>query len=296
MSVLVAGANGQVGWELARRARGLPVAALRRQELDVTDAGAVTACFRQHRPALVINAAAYTAVDRAESEPAAAYAVNRDGVRNLAHACAENGAALFHLSTDYVFAGDRQGAYHEDDPVAPLGIYGDSKWAGEVVVREALDRHLIIRTSWVFGSHGQNFVTTMLRLGAERDTLRVVNDQHGCPTPAADIAETLLLLANRHLHGEAIEWGTYHYCGTPVTTWYEFALEIFRLAVRHGLPAPASLVPIKTADYPTPALRPANSELDCRRIEERLGIRRRPWSHALSATLMARAQAGAASL
>ncbi len=295
MSILVTRANGQVGWELANRARarGLPLAALNRQDLDITDADAVAACVRQYRPGLVINAAAYTAVDRAESEPEQAFAVNRDALGHLARACRERGCPLFHISTDYVFSGDRAGAYREDDPVSPLGVYGESKWAGEVVLRESLPRHLIVRVSWVFGVHGHSFVKTMLRLAAERDELRVVNDQHGCPTAARDIADVLLGLADRYLNGEMLKWGTYHYCGTPATTWFDFAGAIFKLAGREGLRVPARVVPITTADYPTPAARPANSVLDCRGAEERLSIRRRPWSRALEEVVRRWAEANA---
>ncbi len=297
MSILITGATGQVGWELAHRARAkdLPVVALTQQELDIADAGAVAACLVRWAPQLVINAAAYTAVDRAEREPELAFAVNRDAVGYLAEACREREMPLFHLSTDYVFTGDRTEAYREDDPVSPLGVYGESKWAGEVVLREVLSKHVVVRVSWVFGAHGQNFVKTMLRLGAERDTLRIVNDQRGCPTAAVDVADVLLGLAQRYFKKERLEWGTFHYCGTPSTTWYEFARTIFAYAGEKGLAVPATVEPITTADYPTPAARPANSVLDCGKIETRLGIRCRPWSDALRVVVEQWAEASAAS-
>ena len=298
MSILVTGANGQVGWELANRARasGLPVVALTRQDLDITDASAVAACLARWRPRLVINGAAYTAVDQAEREPELAFAVNRDGVGYLAEACAAHGTPLFHLSTDYVFSGDRAQAYREDDPVSPLGVYGQSKWAGEVVLHELLSEHLVVRVSWVFGAHGHSFVKTMLRLGAERDLLRIVNDQRGCPTAAVDIADMLLALAERYFEEQTLAWGTFHYCGAPATTWFEFARAIFEYAGGLGLPIAATVEPITTADYPTPAARPANSVLDCGKIEGQLGIRCRPWSEALRVVVGQWAQARTASL
>jgi dTDP-4-dehydrorhamnose reductase len=258
------------------------LAALNRTQLDITDAEAVNKVVSHLRPSLLINAAAYTAVDKAEKEEGAAFGVNREGTISLAAACADNNIPLIHLSTDYIFDGCQQAPYGEDDPPNPTGIYGLSKWQGETALRQRLARHLILRVSWVFGAHGHNFVKTILRLGRERDELRVVADQHGCPTAAAHIAQTLLDLCARILGGEKIPWGTYHYSGQPATTWYGFAEEIVKQAQETGLiDHPVTVQPISTSDYPTPAARPANSVLDCSKITETFGIRPSPWQDGL---------------
>lgn len=287
VTILVTGAGGQVGQELVRRAGQHALVGLSRAQLDIADMDAVRAALAAHRASVVINAAAWTAVDRAESEPEAAWRANHDGPATLAAACAEAGIALFHLSTDYVFDGRAPGAYAETAEAAPLGVYGMSKWAGEQAVRAHLpDRHLIVRVAWVFGAYGGNFVRTMLRIGQERDVVRVVADQYGGPTYAGAIADALLSLAARHLAGEPLASGTYHLCGTPVTTWHGFAQTIFTAAQRAGLLARTPLVqPILSSAYPLPAPRPANSSLDCTRLRERFGIEAPPWMAGLSETL-----------
>ncbi|MEK6202069.1 MAG: dTDP-4-dehydrorhamnose reductase, partial [Desulfobulbaceae bacterium] len=264
--ILLTGANGQVGYEVSRLAseRGWPLTALTRQQLDIGDGEAVERIVAQLQPALIINAAAYTAVDRAEQEVEAAMRANRKGPANLAASCQGRHIPLIHLSTDYVFDGNKAEAYDEVDTAAPTGVYGLSKWEGEEEVRSRLRQHLIIRVSWVFGPHGNNFVKTMLRLAAERDELRVVADQRGCPTYATHIACALLSLADKIRQGTDISWGTYHLCGMPETTWHGFAETIIREAVKIGLLAHTIPVhPITTSDYPTPARRPQNSVLDC---------------------------------
>ncbi len=280
MRVLVFGGDGQLGHELHRldgRA-GHAVVALAGHEVDITRPAEVAAAVREAACEVVVNAAAYTAVDRAEGEADLAFSVNREGARNLAAACRAAGAALVQISTDYVFDGTKQGAYSEDDPVAPLGVYGASKAAGEQAVRETLERHVIVRTSWLFGASGHNFVKTMLRLAGERDELRVVADQIGCPTPAADLAAAILGIAPLLGPGR---WGTYHYCGAGRTTWFGFAEEVFAARARlSGAPAPR-LCPVATAQLPTPAARPANSELDCARFVATFGLSPRPWRHGL---------------
>ncbi|KJS40066.1 MAG: dTDP-4-dehydrorhamnose reductase [Rhodospirillaceae bacterium BRH_c57] len=285
-NVLVIGA-GQLGTELARLAwpAGFTVTQRDQDTLDVTDRGAVFAAVRDLRPVLVVNAAAYTAVDKAESDTEVAFAVNRDGPAFLAEACAETGAALVHVSTDYVFDGAKTGAYSETDPVSPLGVYGVSKEAGEQAVRQHLPRALILRTAWVFSAHGHNFVKTMLRLAAERDELRVVADQHGCPTAAADLAAGILHAALRCLDSDdAGLWGTYHFCGTGPTTWHGFAQ-----AIIDGQASTTGKRPvvhaITTEEFPTPAKRPANSVLDTRRFAETFGLTPRPWRDGLAEVL-----------
>jgi len=282
MKVLVFGAGGQIGRELCRAAwpPHYALVALNRGKIDITKSALVSVLFRNERPDLAINLAAYTAVDRAESEPEAAWAVNCAGAAHIAAACYETGTPLIHVSTDYVFDGRKTEPYREEDPVAPLGVYGCSKEAGERAVRAALESHLILRTAWVYGAHGANFVKTMLRLAAERPLLRVVADQRGCPTSAAEIATALIVIA-RHLERGDARWGTYHFAGDGAVSWYGFAEAIFDLATPRLVPRPR-LVAIGTEQYPTPARRPMNSVLDCHKIKDVYGISPSPWREALS--------------
>jgi dTDP-4-dehydrorhamnose reductase len=280
--ILVTGANGQLGSELLRRASRFDVTAegLTSDQLDIADGRAVRQAVLQSDAAVIVNAAAYTAVDKAESEQARAFAVNRDGTANLAAACAEADIPFIHVSTDYVFDGSKDTPYTEEDPVHPMSVYGASKEAGERVLRDTWPRHVILRTAWVYSVFGNNFVKTMLRLARERDGLKVVADQRGCPTAAGDIAETILKIV-QHIAGEGeIPWGTYHYCGAGSTTWHGFAEAVMALAAP-VLGRVVPVVPITTADYPTPAKRPANSVLDCSKIREKLGIESRPWHDSL---------------
>jgi dTDP-4-dehydrorhamnose reductase len=282
MKLLVLGAGGQVGHELRRLAwpADYRVAAFDRAGVDITQGEAVAAAFDCERPDIVINAAAYTAVDRAESEPDIAWAGNCAGPGHLAAACRAAGIPLIHISTDYVFDGSKQGPYREDDPVNPLGVYGHSKEAGDRAVREALPEHVILRTAWVYSAHGHNFVKTMLRVAAERPVLRVVADQIGSPTSAGDIAGAIAAIVRRVAAGDP-RWGTYHFAGGGAVTWHGFAEAIFELAALWRGAAP-KVEAITTADYPTPARRPANSVLDCRHIGEAFGIAPRPWREALA--------------
>jgi len=289
--ILVFGAGGQLGLELQRAAppAGFAVVGLTRAEADLGDpaaAGALAAAVGGADVAAAINAAAYTAVDRAESEPEAAFAVNRDGPERLARACAAAGVPLLHVSTDYVFDGTKPAPYAEDDPVHPLGVYGASKAAGEDAVRAACDRHLIVRTAWVYSPFRANFVKTMLRVGAERPVLRVVDDQRGSPTAAADLAAALLAMAAQAVQDRFSGWGTYHVCGAGETTWCGFARAIFAEAAAHGGPAP-SVEAIATADYPTPARRPANSVLDTGKARAAFGIAPPPWRDSLRTCIKA---------
>ncbi len=286
MKLLIAGARGQVGAALVARcvAEAIDVIGLDRADLDVTDEGAVRAAVGRHRPDVVINAAAYTAVDRAEVEPDTVFCANRDGAHHLALACAENDIPLIHISTDYLFDGQKSGSYTESDPPNPLGVYGMSKWEGEEAVRSSWEKHVILRTSWVFSSTGSNFVRTMVRLARERDELRVVSDQHGSPTSADDIAECLLRIV-RHLDKRGPVWGTYHFAGQPPATWFAFARAIVDEVSQRGLSRVERIVPITSDEYPTAAQRPLNSVLDTAKIESVFGITAPDWRDALSRTI-----------
>ena len=275
--LLVFGAAGQVGRELMAlaAARDADAIGLTRQDVDICDAAAVDAAVAREKPRLVVNCAAYTAVDKAESEPEAAQAANCDAVGAIARAAALHGAPVLHLSTDYVFDGSKIGAYSEDDPISPLGVYGRTKAAGEAAVRKANLHHVILRTAWVFGIHGANFLKTMLRLAAERDRLRVVADQRGTPTATADIAEAILAVDAAIARGDAAS-GTFHFAGTGETTWHGFAEAIVAAQAKATAKHPP-VDAIATADYPTPARRPANSALDSARFAQAFGYRARAW-------------------
>lgn len=258
--VMLTGANGQLGWELQRYAKQAcySLHAYDRAALDVTDVAAIDALFDAVRPDVIINAAAYTAVDRAEEEPELAHAVNATGVANLARAARDNDAMLIHVSTDFVFDGGKGAPFAPDDPPRPQGVYGASKLAGETVVREIMaDKALIIRTAWVYSAHGGNFVKTMLRLMDSRDELRVVDDQVGSPTWARGLAKCI---------GRAVErrmTGVYHWTDAGVASWYDFAVAIQEEALDLGLLSRGiRITPITTSEYPTPARRPSYSVLD----------------------------------
>ena len=285
VKLLLTGYKGQVGHCLLKQAQALgwSVLAVDRDELDITDRLAVLDRTQAFQPHVIINAAAHTAVDKAEADVEVSYAINRDGPAHLAQAAAAVGAVMLHISTDYVFAGDKHGLYVEADPVDPQGVYGASKLAGELAVAESCPQHLILRTAWVFGEHGNNFVKTMLRLGAQRNSLGVVADQFGGPTYAGDIAAALLRMAQRSVQPNFADWGIYHFAGEPHVSWHGFASAIFDAGVVQGLLEHRPLVsPIATADYLTPAKRPANSRLDCSRIHSVFGIMPSNWQAALS--------------
>lgn len=298
--ILVFGGNGQLGRELTKLAasRRAPLVALGRAEADITDSAAVAAALSAHRPLLVVNAAAYTNVDRAESDTAAAAAANATGPAVIAAACARAAVPLVHVSTDYVFDGRKAAPYQESDPVAPLNVYGRTKAAGEAAVRAALPRHVILRTAWLYGAFGHNFLKTILRLARERDELRVVADQHGSPTSSRELAAAILHMAPRLAAtgaGAGELWGTYHLTGAGATTWHGFAAVI--LAAQRPLTGRTpKLFAITTAEYPTPAVRPANATLDCRRFAQAFGWRARPWDEEATeiTRVVVRAQQGAA--
>ncbi|WP_428249921.1 dTDP-4-dehydrorhamnose reductase [Ferrovibrio sp.] len=278
---LVAGALGQVGQELRRHVGSRDAVFVDRATLDIGDAAAVTRCIATLKPRVVLNAAAYTAVDKAESEPELAHQINSLAPGYLARACAEAGAALLHLSTDYVFDGNGTQPWREDDPVAPLSVYGASKLGGEIAVRTLLNRHVILRTAWVVSPFRGNFVKTMLRLAAERDELRVVADQFGGPTMAADIAAACWRIADRIAASpEPAHFGTFHFAGQPHVSWHDFACAIIAESARHGGRQPR-VTAITTAEYPLPAPRPANSRLDGAKLERVHGIAMPDWRQSL---------------
>jgi dTDP-4-dehydrorhamnose reductase len=276
--IAVIGASGQVARALARQAdqRGVAVAVGGRPHVDLTDAGSIAAFLETVAPRIVINAAAYTAVDKAETEVDTARALNVEGPRHLASWCAARRVPLIHMSTDFVFDGGKRTPYREDDARHPLSVYGRTKSAGEDAVRCVLDQHIIVRTAWVYSADGHNFLKTMLRLGAERDVVRVVADQHGTPTSADDIAGPLLDVAAAVSSDAHAPWGTYHLVAGGETTWHGFAAEIFARTADAGLKVP-KLEAITTAEYPLPAVRPAYGVLDTAKIHETFGIRLPPW-------------------
>jgi dTDP-4-dehydrorhamnose reductase len=287
--VLVTGYRGQLGTDLMHCAQshGIETVGVGRSECDIARMESVERIFVHAGPFdAVINTAAYTAVDRAESDADNAYAVNRDGAEHLARACAERGIPLIHISTDYVFGGFQTRPCKPSDAIAPLGVYARSKAAGEDAVRRVLDRHVILRVSWLFGRHGNNFVKTMLRLGREKEALQVVDDQIGSPTYAGDLAAALVQMSKQLAQGSA-RWGTYHYCNQGALTWYAFTRRILSAARVHEDLVVREVRPILTIHYPTPAPRPHYSVLDCSSFDQTFGITRRPWEEALKEMLAA---------
>jgi dTDP-4-dehydrorhamnose reductase len=270
-----------VGAEIARQAQesAIDCAAFTHHELDITDANAVATAIRDAAPSIVINAAAYTAVDKAEENESQAMLVNKTGAANLASAANDIGAGVIHISTDYVFDGEANEAYRPGDATNPINAYGRTKLAGEVAVSSACARHLIVRTSWVYSHDGHNFVRTMLRLAEARNEISVVDDQQGAPTSAADLASALLKAAHSMLDRPVA--GTFHFTNAGVTTWYGFANAVFEM---RGL-SDIKVRPISTAEFPTPAKRPAWSVLDCTTFEKEFDVTPRTWRSALRETL-----------
>ena len=284
--IAVTGRHGQLASSLAERAALSPeieVIALGRPALDLEHPADVAAAIGAARPHLVVNAAAYTAVDKAEAEPDRAFAVNRDGAAAVAAAAAALYVPLIHLSTDYIFPGSKPGPHVETDATGPLNVYGASKLAGEIAVAAAHPGAVILRTSWVYSPFGTNFVKTMLRLGRDRPVLEIVDDQWGNPTGALDLADAILRLAPRLVAGGA-PFGTFHLAGDGATTWCGLARYIFDLSHALGGPRPL-VVPIATADYPTPARRPANSRLDCTAFAATFGFSLGPWRAGVGAVV-----------
>ena len=276
MKILVFGKTGQVATCLQEQA---DVIALGRADADLSQPDTLALIIKGAKVDVVINAAAYTAVDKAETDADEAELVNHVAVGVMAQACAKRDIPFLHISTDYVFEGNGRDPWNADKPTKPLGVYGATKMRGEEAVRASGGTHAILRTSWVFSAHGANFVKTMLRLGKDRDALSIVGDQRGGPTAAGDIAATLLNMAQQFHVGEA-PTGTYHYAGKPDCSWADFAAEIFS---QTGIIC--EVTPIETKDYPTPATRPLNSRLNCETLQRDFGIRRPDWRESLTVVL-----------
>jgi len=280
MRTLITGKNGQVGTELSRlyQSRGDVIFA-GRDECDLSNEQSIKDAVRRVKPTVIINAGAYTAVDQAEKEPGLCFAINAHAPRVLAQEAARLGALLIHYSTDYVFNGEKAQPYLESDPIHPINVYGESKAAGEAAIAEATTRYLVLRTSWVYGAHGKNFLRTMLRLGAERPELRVVDDQLGAPTSAAAIASATARLVEQSLSSAP---GIYHMTAGGSTSWCGFARAIFDAGVLSTQPR---VQPISSADYPTPARRPANSVLSNDKFAHAFGFRLPTWQQQLNEVL-----------
>ena len=297
MRILILGANGQVGSEMAHAFASTPtpnnaeveVLIASRKDLDLSELDKVQPFLRELAPGFVVNAAAYTAVDQAETDRELAFAINSDAVREITHFCRDAGSSLLHISTDYVFDGRGDEPYAEFDEVGPAGVYGQSKLAGEQVIRESVFRHVILRTAWIFGAHGNNFVKTMLRLAESNSTLSIVADQVGGPTSskaiAFSIADMVLKLMDAKVDDK--RWGTYHFSGLPHVSWADFADEIFDQALKLGVVTSKPKVNrISTLEYPTPAVRPFNSRLDCSKCNASFGIRPDDWQKSLTELLL----------
>jgi dTDP-4-dehydrorhamnose reductase len=296
MRILVAGGQGQVGSALAALGaeRGLDLVALGRPELDITDSASIATAFDKHQPGLLINAAAYTAVDKAESESELAYAINDTATALLADACASADIPMLHLSTDYVFDGSKEGLYTETDTVNPLTVYAKSKEAGERALQARVERHIILRTSWVFGIKGNNFVKAMVRLAKSRERLMVVADQFGGPSSARGIASVLLAIAAQCETARDVQWGTYHYCQKPYVSWHQFAQVIIERATEMGVVDHlVEVAPITSSEFPTPVTRPANSRLDTSALMAAFDLEDSDWSVDVDSVIAAVSQESA---
>jgi dTDP-4-dehydrorhamnose reductase len=283
--ILVTGGTGQVASALVAGAGARAVLRVGRPEFDFDAPDGLLPVLRRVAPSLIVNAAAYTAVDKAESEPDAADRANRDGPARLAAYAAEAGIPLIHISTDYVFDGLKGAPYVESDPTSPTGVYGTTKLAGEQAVAASGARAIVLRTSWVYAATGKNFVLTMLNAARKTSQLRVVADQRGCPTAAADLAAAILAIADRLADGwDDMLAGVYHAAGSGETTWHGLAESVFARAERHGLARP-TVAAIATADWPTPARRPPDSRLDCGKLHRSFGLRLPDWHDSVGRTV-----------
>lgn len=280
--ILVTGGEGQVAQALRRHAlqKNFELFFCSHKEMDIANLQTVSSVIQRVKPDLIVNTAAYTAVDKAESEQEAAMLANYVGAKNLAIVCQQQAVPFVQLSTDYVFDGTKQHAYQEEDKTNPINVYGKSKCLGEEAIREHCTHHFILRVSAVFSEYGNNFLKTMLRLGQEKKELRIVADQTTCPTDANDIARVIYLLSNRIFQQKASA-GTYHYCGKEAVTWHQFATAIIETAKQYQPLAVEKIAAIAATDYPTPAKRPAYSVLDCKKIETQFGIEQMPLIHSI---------------
>ncbi|HGY9578703.1 TPA: dTDP-4-dehydrorhamnose reductase [Vibrio harveyi] len=285
MRILVTGSKGQVGHcltEALKHKDGVVLLAVDKDDLDITNQDAVLDSVKAFKPTIIINAAAHTAVDKAEHEVELSYAINSDGPKFLAEAASAVGAAILHISTDYVFEGDKVGEYVESDATNPQGVYGASKLAGEIEVSRACDKHIIIRTAWVFGEVGRNFVKTIIRLGQERNELSIVGDQFGGPTYAGDIAKALIAISEKITSDDRVDFGVYHYSGLPHVSWCQFADVILDRAVEQEIIRNKPMLKsVTTEQYPTQAKRPMNSKMSTNKITHSFGIDASDWSSAL---------------
>ncbi len=284
LKIAVTGANGQLGFQLAKKLDGkVQLKAFDRASLNIANAAEVASQLSEFSPDIIINAAAYTAVDKAEQEQEQANAINHLGAEYLAKTAETLNAILIHVSTDYVFDGQNDEPYLETAHTNPTSVYGQSKLAGELAVAKYCRRHIILRTAWVFGEHGSNFVKTMLRLAQSRPELGVVADQQGGPTYAGDIADGIINMCSQLKTTDETRWGIYHFSGSPYVSWYEFAIEIFNTAVNLKVIDKAPLTKsITTAEYPTPAKRPAYSKLNCDKIAKQFSVMPSDWQKALA--------------
>lgn len=278
LKILLTGANGQLGCEIVELAKNLnvPLYSFTRSQLNITELDQIQRAVATIKPNYIINAAAYTAVDKAEKESELAFSINGVGVKNLAKVAGEFDIPLLHISTDYVFDGQKKTPYIEEDEAQPLSIYGQSKLSGENLLRESWYKHIILRVSWVFGIFGNNFVKTIIRLAKEQKELKIIADQRGAPTYTGDIAMTLLKIIACLDKGQT-QWGTYHYTGMPTLSWYEFAKKIVDEVKQHQHLLLREIIPISTLEYPYIARRPYNSELDCQKISQTFNIKPTYW-------------------
>ncbi|MDM8515001.1 dTDP-4-dehydrorhamnose reductase [Desulfobacterales bacterium HSG16] len=287
MKILVTGAGGQLGKELVRSGKktDMEIHGFLRDSLDICNQDQINRVFEKVQPDIVVNTAAYTNVDKAETEIDTAFAINREGACHIAGFCGEADIPMIHISTDFVFDGSGRTPYTEEEPTNPLSVYGLSKAEGEEAVMSLARKHIIIRTSWLYGEHGNNFVKTMIRVFSKNKNVRVVSDQLGCPTNASDLAGAVLQIARIIKNQHEIDWGIYHYSGYGITSWHEFAENILRIAGAKLDLKTEKIEPITTQEWPTDARRPMFSVLDCSKLEKKFNITPEPWKQSLETFL-----------